>query len=154
MIEIALLGKNAQGRKAKIDDADFELVKRIRWTYKNGYAISPAGVGMHRLIAGCTDRNKNVENIDGDRLNNQRENLRIVSRLSNGKKEKPTVIPTDEPGVWFNQYQERYAVILYDRDRLVNLGDFATIEEAKLIRGLWETSWGYTTKPVHPPHGV
>ena len=153
MIEIALQGSRAEGRKAKIDDQDLELVKWKRWTYHQGYAITTGGQAMHRLIAGCTDRNKNVKWKNGDKLDNRRENLEIVSRLQNGKN-PPASRSTEHEGITFNPAKQRYAVILYDRETRVELGEYPTIEEAVSVRDAEQRHGGYTRSPKKREYSV
>lgn len=71
---------------AIVDESDFEKVKSLRWRVKtNGrkrYAchIDDNGIlFLHRLILG-TRPGVYVQHVDGDGLNNTRNNLRIDSR--------------------------------------------------------------------------
>lgn len=144
MIEIRLQGTKAEGRTAKIDDADLELVKGKRWIYNQGYAICAGIGGMHRLIAGCTEPNRIVDHINGDRLDNTRANLRIVSRWQNKNNAKIPRVPTEHEGIMFDTFKERYAVILYDQRHRVILGEYPTIEEAIAVRDAEEKNGGFT----------
>lgn len=76
---------------AIVDDADFEIINNRRWYLsKQGYAIGGESsngiksfVKMHRLIMGINDANVKIDHIDGDKLNNQRINLRVASSAQN-----------------------------------------------------------------------
>jgi HNH endonuclease len=150
MIEIRLQGTKAQGRCAKIDDEDLELVKGKRWIYNQGYAISAGIGGMHRFILGCTEANRIVDHINGDRLDNTRANLRIVSRWQNKNNAKIPRVPTEHEGIMFDTFKERYAVILYDNQHRVILGEYGTIDEAVAVRDAEEKHGGFTrTRQLH-----
>jgi hypothetical protein len=77
---------------AVVDDKDYQQFKDRKW-YKSvyGYAICNAGFGrkgrktevLHQLIIGKAPKPKVTDHINGNRLDNRRENLRFVSRRLN-----------------------------------------------------------------------
>ncbi len=74
---------------ASVDDADYAHVSvytwRVRMGGKNRYAVTIINgreVFMHRLIMDAA-KGTIVDHIDGDALNNQRENLRFCTRAEN-----------------------------------------------------------------------
>jgi hypothetical protein len=100
MIEINL----TRDYVAIIDDEDYHLVEGKRWVvlnsksnkhnyYARGVGTSKrvsgrqttikSGVLMHRLIMGVSDPNIHVDHINGNGLDNRRQNLRIVTRSQN-----------------------------------------------------------------------
>lgn len=76
---------------ALVDDADYESLNRHRWCLSNGYAVRGTesnGIkrrhAMHRQILGLKHGDRRLtDHIDGDPLNNQRSNLRIVTQAQN-----------------------------------------------------------------------
>jgi len=95
---VPLVGKLGEGKVAVIDPADSPLVEPHRWYYGDGYAYARINVGskwrtvgMHRLLLlGLEPGGKReVDHIDRNRLNNQRANLRIVSRAINSRNVPP-----------------------------------------------------------------
>lgn len=82
-----------QGHRALIDDDDFELVSQYSWHYSfyrnNEYARRSLGAGqgyqgMHTLLMRDeVVRSCEVDHIDGNGLNNQRINLRVVYHSEN-----------------------------------------------------------------------
>lgn len=98
-----------KGYAALVDDEDYEWPSQIRWyvtiSYHEGtdkvrtvYALRGENrrlgerrqtpVAMHRLIMGAP-RNREVDHIDGNGLNNQRSNLRLATRAQNSRNRKP-----------------------------------------------------------------
>jgi hypothetical protein len=155
MVKIPLQGSKGRGKFAIIDDEDEPLVRGKRWMYQNGYAVTykyPSGVtGMHRLIMKCTDPNKIVDHINGDRLDNRRSvNLREASRFDNWKHKTTSLIDTEHEGILFDQYAERYLVRLYANGEKLygdrrHAGSYKTIEEAIKVRDAEVKHGGYLT---------
>lgn len=85
-----------QGKVAKVDDADFEVLSRHKWkalrTKTNWYAARTLwfshtkceAILMHRFLLGLKrgDRREG-DHRDGDGLNNQRFNLRVSTKKQN-----------------------------------------------------------------------
>jgi hypothetical protein len=84
-----------QSKVALVDDEDYEELSKYSWCAnrdcKNGnfYARRHANTpskkeAMHRQILGLSPSNgRCVDHIDGNGLNNQRSNLRVVARSEN-----------------------------------------------------------------------
>jgi hypothetical protein len=77
---------------ASCDQDDFDTLNKINWCYNSGYAtgkVGGKGVLMHRYIMRnelCKhDGNVVVDHVDGNRLNNIKTNLRIVSKSQNNQ---------------------------------------------------------------------
>ncbi|WP_174958564.1 AP2 domain-containing protein [Burkholderia aenigmatica] len=88
MKEIAL----SRGLVALVDDEDYEVVSRYKWTATtNQYAYRTesddgrqVGFAMHREIMGLSpDDPRDVDHRDGNTLNNQRKNLRVCTHAQN-----------------------------------------------------------------------
>lgn len=84
--------KLSRGHVALVDDEDFEWLNQWKWCYGHGYATRRQYIGngkytgfrMHRLIVGlATGEGHQVDHINGDRLDNRRQNLRICDVSSN-----------------------------------------------------------------------
>jgi hypothetical protein len=90
----------SQGKFALIDDADFDLVKMHRWSaVHNGklwYAIRSMrdsdrskNLSMHRAIMNAP-RGMVVHHINGNGLDNRRENLVLMTRSQSNSSGRPT----------------------------------------------------------------
>lgn len=89
--------KLTQGKYALVDDEDFEILNQWKWhSIKNGrtfYAGRTSaknketkkrnGIRMHIEIIGKSPKGKEIDHKDGNGLNNQRKNLRLVSHSEN-----------------------------------------------------------------------
>jgi hypothetical protein len=92
---IPLKGKNGTGLYAQVSDEDYEEVSKYKWySRKGGNIIYASGrkiigetyrgtVQMHRIIMQLTNPKEIVDHIDHNGLNNQRENLRVVTVAQN-----------------------------------------------------------------------
>lgn len=76
-----------------VDDEDYEFLSKWKWAlsrpYPNGYVRRSTWVGkktkdikMHRILTNAPD-GMEVDHIDGDILNNQKSNLRVVTKAVN-----------------------------------------------------------------------
>ena len=86
--------KLTQGKYALVDNADFKWLSRWKWCYSSGGYAKRGTVkriegirksiqfAMHREII-QTPKGMHTDHIDGNRLNNQRRNLRIVTCAQN-----------------------------------------------------------------------
>ena len=86
------------GTVTMIDDEDYEKVIGIKWAHnaKTNYIQGTKYLGkingrykqqtiyLHVFLMGSPE-GKHVDHIDGNKLNNRKENLRVCSRLENNR---------------------------------------------------------------------
>lgn len=140
-----LLGTKA-GREifTEVDEEDVARLKGFRWKLSpDGYAIHRYYVGtvgnrkwryrfcrLHSWLLGCP-LNGEVDHIDGNRLNNRRSNLRIVTHQQNtwnrGKYSNNT---SGFLGVTLCKQTGRWRAQLCQSGRRIRIGRFSTPEEA------------------------
>lgn len=110
------------------------------WIDPEGYALmyrrGPAGEKItsrfHRMILGVDDAAAAlVDHINGDKLDNRRENLRIVSRQQNvwnsGMRSDNT---SGYKGVTFKKATGKYIARIRHNGRRIHIGDFTDPAEA------------------------
>ena len=127
-----------QGKIALVDDEDFEYLKWYRWhTLKsqsksnlipNYYARNISMGLMHRTILNPPD-NMEIDHINGDTLDNRKENLRIVSKrqnLQNHHSPKSSVYP----GVCWHKRQNKWISNISINGVKKHLGMFEYEKEA------------------------
>lgn len=78
-----------QGFYTLVDDEDFASLSKTRWyvseTEKGKFYVkggSRPQIYLHRFLMG-SPKGKQIDHIDGDKLNNQKNNLRIVTHQQN-----------------------------------------------------------------------
>lgn len=112
-----------QGKRAIIDDEDYELVSKYKWHFDGRYAAHKGRkkIYMHRLIMGKSPLD--VDHINRDKLDNRRKNLRFCTRSQNllNKKVK---------GVYSSKLHSNWEVRVGSK----YYGQFASRKEALGIR--------------------
>lgn len=113
-----------------VDPEDLELLQNYGW-----FSVSTAGycycidsrkvIYLHRLITGAADSKLLVDHINGNKLDNRKENLRLVSALDNVLN-KPT-----KKGYTFDKSCNKFKAQIRINGNLKNLGRFTTAEEAE-----------------------
>jgi len=132
-----------RGFFAKVDDADFEMLNKYKWHVSKSRNINYAKRNvkvdgkwittdnMHQQIMN-TPKGKMVDHRDGDGLNNQRDNLRIVTTSQNCMNAKVRVdSKTGYKGV--SKSGKKYAVHLGVNSTRKYLGCYATAQEGAKI---------------------
>ena len=122
---------------AKVDDADYGLLSRFSWsalkrsgtTYAfitNGPTISGkhCWVAMHRVILSAS-HDRWVDHIDGDGLNNCKDNLRLCNASENGFNSRVTSLNTSGfKGVSFHKPTGKYQAYIVVKQKHIALGYF------------------------------
>lgn len=130
-----------QGKVAIVDDEDYKWLNQYRWyashekRSKNRdlfYAYSKfkgeSSVPMHREILGVK-KGQIVDHIDGDGLNNQKHNLRLVSQRQNCQN-KHIKKSSKYPGVCWNSRTKKWISGIRINQIKKQLGVFKTEKEA------------------------
>jgi len=129
MLEIKLNGLNGAGKYAKVSPEDYVMVSRHSWYYREGYALAKIGskeVRMHRYIMNVKDPDIAVDHIDRDRLNNTRENLRLLNYIENANNRVDNV--------FIECFGENKTISEWSRDERCKVG-YNTLR-ARLRRGI------------------
>lgn len=126
-----------RGKFAEIDAADASLVTDTLWSAthigRRWYAIGRINgeqVLMHRLITNAAI-GMDVDHIDGDGLNNKRDNLRIATRSQNMA--NVSIGPRSKSGfkgVSWHAGAGRWRATTISNGRQVHLGYFDNVEDA------------------------
>jgi hypothetical protein len=128
--------KLSSGHEAIVDDEDFALVSGRPWSIsrsgQNLYALwgrRSGTVSMHRLIAGAKS-GQFVDHVNGNGLDNRRENLRICTRQENLWNQRKRGVRSRFKGVHPRPGRKRWQAIITIDSKLKALGTFDTEEEA------------------------
>lgn len=100
-----------QNKVALVDDEDYDILNKYNWcAHLEGnvfYATRCPGKGnyqrMHRVILSPIPSGLEVDHIDGNGLNNQRSNLRIVTRRVNQQNRHINDKKSRYPGIFYSK---------------------------------------------------
>lgn len=133
-----------KGKQALVDDDLLESLLICKWHYANvGYPATRVAnkiVYMHQLILGKPPAGMLIDHINRDKLDNRKNNLRIVTHQESLMNRSVTYGRTKGVSVdrTFGKYKAYYDVVtLGQPKRRVNIGTFKTMEEAIAARAAW-----------------
>lgn len=128
------------GQIVLFDDIDSAVIEGGQWhlhpagkaTYARGYVKGRRSDGlryMHRCLTGAA-KGKDVDHINGNGLDNRRENLRVCDRSQNSANRHAVMSAHGIKGVHFENYTGRWRAEIQWRRKRYKLGRFDTAEEA------------------------
>lgn len=78
--------KLTKGKRAIVDNEDFERLSSLNWSFTNGYAAKKVkgnkNLFMHTFIMNCP-KDKKIDHKNGNGLDNRKTNLRICTQAQN-----------------------------------------------------------------------
>lgn len=125
-----------------VDSSDLPVIKQITWRVgKNGYASGwHAGdfVLMHRLLTNAP-AGICVDHINGNKLDNRRSNLRLVTHAENlqNRPSLPRNNTSGHRGVSFSKKGRAWVAQAHQSGRTIVIGRFHTKEEAATAASAW-----------------
>lgn len=125
-----ILGKT--GKSTKVDDADFESLTQHEWSFEGRYAhrmVRGRKIYLHSVLMNHVDGNT-VDHINQDKLDNQRNNLRVVSYAANLRNRTYPNKSSGLKGVTWSKRDKRWKAQITIDYKNVHLGYFPTKEEA------------------------
>lgn len=129
-----------QGKKAMVDDEDFEELNKVKWCFSDGYAIrrytneqgSSVYTKMHRFIIN-TPNKMDTDHINHNKLDNRKSNLRICTRTENQQNHKIQKNSTSGyKGVNYHKVNQVWRAQIRINRKHTHLGCFDTKEEAAI----------------------
>lgn len=127
--------KLTQNKISIIDAEDLDKVMQIKWHYHNrGYAANKNKdkvLLLHRYILNIADKALIVDHINGDKLDNRKENLRVCNKAQNSRNQKRHKDSTNKyKGVWFHKINKKWCARICVNYKELYLGSFITENEA------------------------
>jgi hypothetical protein len=130
----------SQGKVALVDDVDFEMLSRWKWcahrhshTYyvvRVDYTKPKKTIAMHEALCGRSLIGLQVDHIDGNGLNNQRSNLRLVTIRQNAHNRHTTKKSGSHPGVYLRRDTGKWRAGICYKGKQHWLGSYLTEAEA------------------------
>jgi hypothetical protein len=119
-----------QGKETIVDDDDFDELSKYKWYFNLGYAVRMSArpnrmvLLMHREIL-KTPLGMDTDHINGNKLDNQRANLRICTRSENmmNTPKYPNKTSPYKGVYWFAQTNKWGSIISVNKKKL-HLGFF------------------------------
>jgi hypothetical protein len=130
-----LLNGNS-GKSVIIDDEDWPKVSSYKWyLHSAGYAVRTYmkdrknyAIYMHREIMGSA---QNIDHINGNKLDNRKDNLRICTQKENTWNNGVSTANTSGyKGVYWNKQRNKWAAKINRHGKQIHIGLFDTPEEA------------------------
>lgn len=132
-----------RGLVALVDDSDYDVLSSFKWRVSiHGYVVRTVGhpeaptrkrhLPMHRFIMGlCFGDKFYVDHIDGNPLNNQRNNLRVCTPTQNQYNRKiGSNNKSGFKGVTVSESENRWRSQIKVNGKIIYLGTFLTPEAA------------------------
>ena len=130
--------KLTQNKWAMVDREDYEEVNKHRWHISGGAntnytatRINRKKIRMHRLVMN-PKKGECIDHVNGNGLDNRKENLRICSHMENNRAIPKTKNKTSSKykGVTADKRYGRWIVQITHNYKKITLGGFNTEEEA------------------------
>lgn len=125
-----------KGKFALVDETDFEWLSQYNWCYSNGSAVrrmpknNSLLLYMHREVLGLR-KGTFCDHINGDRLDNRRENLRSATHAQNMfNKRKYKTNKSGIKGVCWDKNRNKFVAQIGVGGKHINLGRFTKVEDA------------------------
>jgi hypothetical protein len=133
-----------------LEDSDYELIKSFNIFIYPGYNTKYAKISttIGRFIMGLPPNDKRVvDHINGDRYDNRKCNLNIVTYFENGQNvQRRRIARSGHSGVKIQSYSSgkyRFQAFIRANGKYYALGSFGTIEEAIFARKKAEENLHY-----------
>lgn len=108
------VSRYGESREVLVDDEDYKILSKYKWySVGDGYAgtrVDGKHITMHRMITDVKEKDM-IDHIDGNILNNQKSNLRVVNMYESnknrsGRKNSSSIYK----GVWWDSVSSKWAV--------------------------------------------
>lgn len=150
MQEIQLHGKYGEGKVTLVDDRDYAYLNQWKWglSKQNPYPIrNDSGnkiITMHRVIMSAKGKEMFVDHIDGDGLNNQRDNLRLSTNSQNQMNRHKTKGNSKYKGVSLVPYgkSHKWRPSIFTNNKKIQVFVNTETEAAKTYNQLAEKYFG------------
>lgn len=135
--ELELSGKHGKGKFVILDEDIFNEVSKWKWGFANGYASRCSWkdgkrirIYLHRYVMNVTSKEVFVDHMNGNKLDNRRNNLRCCNVVENGMNRKSGNTLSKFKGLSKEKSTNKWRARITVNKKVVSLGCFETEEEA------------------------
>lgn len=129
-----------------IDKKDLKKIRYHKWRIDtNNHVITGSSTNknpirvLSRTLLNVNEKDLVVDHIDGNTLNNKRENLRVCTQQQNTQnKHMMSNNKSGTTGVMWDKQRRRWAPEIQWKKQKIHLGRYRDIEEAKFVRFMAE----------------
>lgn len=138
MKQIQLGGRNNTQIKGYtlVDDDIFDELNKYNWCFDGKYVsrtVKGEKIKMHRVIMN-PQKGMQVDHIDGNKLNNQRQNLRICTNAQNSRNRRlRSDNKTGFKGVFWRERDKVFTAYITYNQKNKHLGTFRSAVEAAKV---------------------
>lgn len=125
------------GTQFQVSDEDEIFLAGFSWRFDGRYIVGSGGKFanqyIHRVIAerASLDFPDDIDHIDGNPLNNQRDNLRPATRAENAANRK-SINKSGYKGVTWNKKMQKWQAKIKVNEKCIHLGYYDYAEQAHL----------------------
>jgi hypothetical protein len=107
--------------------------KRVETSFCDPYSKTSRHISLSRFLCDAKD-DQVVDHIDGNPLNNRRNNLRLTTRLGNSQNARKTILPTSSKykGVSWHRKKQKWIVSVRANKKNYYLGYFTSEKDAAI----------------------
>lgn len=129
-----------QGKFTTVSDEDFDFLMQNKWFFNCEYAVRKGSrvggkkdskIWMHRIV-NKTPRGMETDHINGNKLDNRRENLRSVTTGQNQRNSPSRRGTSAYKGVSWNKANKKWIASITIKRKQIHLGAFTSETEAAL----------------------
>lgn len=128
-----------------VDDEDYDKLSRYNWSYTHGQGVRKATVKsdkpyirnssviLARVVTNCP-KDFVVDHKDGDKLNNQKENLRVCKQINNcfNKEKTQSKCSSKYKGVYYDKTNKSWKAEISANNNKICIGTFLTEKDAAI----------------------
>lgn len=131
--------KLTQDKEMLVDDEDYDILMENKCQYHHmGYAVTSKKINgeykqfqVHRLILKLTTKDKAVDHINGNKLDNRKQNLRLATTQENGmNRAKHKKFTSEYKGVGWSKARNKWRATIYFNYKAIYIGIFNNEEDA------------------------
>ena len=139
-MEIDLTGEI--GGKAIVSKEDYKRVSKYSWNQnKRGYVrgkVEDKNVSLHRFVMNAKPEDPGVDHIDGNKLDNRKENLRFADELQNGANRLKTKNAASKYyGVTYYKNTKKYYSRFVIKGKIIYCGQYDIEKEAAVAYDMY-----------------